>query len=170
MPPSSNNNLTLKIIFVILFLVLLGELGYVFVTVNKKNIATRVVPTSINTQNLDYLKPKVYEVLLVYFDNYQKKTIDILHSITEIEGVIAGFEEVNNSEQSVQKEIKDKNKKGLYQLFFYKDNNNIEVHFSSSKAKNIYFKDLKIGQKVKIIIQEDFTKRIYKSINITVLD
>lgn len=46
MLPPSNNKLVLKIIFVVLFLALLGELGYVFMTINKKNIISFAVPTS----------------------------------------------------------------------------------------------------------------------------
>jgi len=183
MEPSSNNNLPLKILFVILFLALIGELGYIFMTVNKKNISILIAPTptptivstSKNVQNQDDSSADINNFLVVYYDIFEEKNIDNLHSTIELEGEIAGFQELSINDNLLQKMIKEKNKKGLYQLSIYNSNNNDTVlNISNSKTKDISFKDLKIGQRVRIIIKEDkekLTERVYmSSITIAVLD
>ena len=145
MPPPSNNKLVLKIMFVVLFLALLGELGYIFVTTNKKSTTTFVIPTSGPT-----IIPT--KILIPVSASPSVKT-----PITEYQGKIAELNVIkvtptpgaNNIEFSFRLEVNDgKTKKP--QIFFFDENELKLLKIIDSTGKAISYKDLKVGQNIRV--------------------
>lgn len=122
-------NVIMKITFVVLLLILIGGLGYIITTSNKKPV-TKIIPTLTPTPSIAQLQ------------EFQGKIIE-LKTIK-----VSLAKEVNKIEFSFKLETNEKGVKKTQVIFFNKQElETLKVIDSSEKI--ISYKDLKVGQNIK---------------------
>ena len=152
---SSNNKLVLKIIFVALFLALLGELAYIFTTVNKKESSRLFVPavatptpTSFPIYLTSQYKGKITKLNLVNVDPAIKADKIVLSFVLEI----------------------DDEKKEDPKVFFYYRSELKHMKVTDPTGKVISYKDLKVGQTITLDQKYGQNENSYLSLTITVIN
>jgi len=183
----------MKIIFIILFLVLLGELGYVFMTVNKKNPTSFIVPTPTLNSRFESTKPKIdFNSCIDMLSNYYRSDIATLSTtnyylenniantsyvVTELQGEIISFDKAASrkveknyiQEFYIKLERDVDGKKETFDIIFNSDLLQ-KTKVEDFSGKIISHKELKIGQTLKVIKTYDLKKNILSDINIRILD
>jgi len=192
-PVSDNSNIInsiLRITFAILFLVLIAELTYFFYIVPNKKVATTIAPTKasnslkitlpnkevIFSEDLDISKILDTKELQRFDYFFEKKVADEFYMAMYLHGKIIGFEmDKNIKYMNFQPEFylnlqnEALGSKEVFTLAFSKEELK-QTRVMDSKGKNITYKDIKIGQNVKIIEIYNLTKKLNSSFEINVLD
>ncbi|MEK7597232.1 MAG: hypothetical protein AAB441_01145 [Patescibacteria group bacterium] len=137
-PVSDNSNINsiLKIAFVILLLVLIGELTYFFYIIPNKKPTTKVIPTFAPTKAptpiLITNKP-----VITLLPEYQGR-------ITELDI----FKAISSSEAKIKFSFKLEEVK-IPSVFFFDKNELENLKVIDSTGKIISYKDLKVGQNIR---------------------
>ncbi len=134
-----------KIIFVILLLVVLGELGYYLVTLNKGEVRTKPTTTQ---------RPKdalVTQEVLDFIGALKKSPNQKFHLRTETTGFIEGVSETTGGEAYILKIVNNKGKKVMnYVLDKQIKNDNAFYLVENDKKTKITINDLKINDKITV--------------------
>lgn len=146
---TSNGNLGLKIMFVVLFLVLVGELVYFFYIVPNKKIATNVVPTILPTR-VPTLTPTL--IPLTPTNPPTPVSLTAFPAKQEFQGKIIEldvFKVAQTSESGIGFSFKlEVNKEPI--VFFFDKNKLSYIKVIDPSGKIISYKDLKIGQNIRL--------------------
>lgn len=158
---TSNVNLGLKILFAILLLVLVGEIAFGVMNSRKKNSKTSVAtPTNIISSTKVEVTDK-----------------ESATRITNIQGKIIGFKNINGIlfPENYKPELfiylsikKEDRKKGTARLFAVDKNDLRNMSVTDNTGNIISYKDLEVGQNIKIIENYDLKKKVYTKFEIVV--
>lgn len=154
MPPSSNNKLTLKIIFVVLFLALFGEMAYIFTTLNKKDLPRVFVPTT------DTPTPTSVPIIITseYRGKITKLDVFNVNSALKANKIVFSFTLAFDNEEQKDPGI----------FFFYK-NELDRIKVTDPVGKIISYKDLKVGQIITVNQKYNQNENLYLSSEIVVV-
>ena len=157
MPPPSNNKLVLKIMFVVLFLALLGELGYVFMNLNKKN---SLIPLNTVIPTIPTPTPTFIPIIITsgYRGKITKLDVFNINPALKANKVAFSFTLAVDNEE---------NKDPL--IFFFYKNELTHMKVTDSTGKIISYKDMKVGQTITIDQKYSQNEQKYLSSEIVVL-
>lgn len=144
----------MKITFVLLLLILVGGLGYIFIsskTSNKKISNNKVTPTLIPT----------------------KAPIPSITPIQEFTGKIVKIEVSDENKQELILSLVEKSDKTITTIKFYFSINKAglkKMKIIGLTGENISYKNLKVDQNIKLNLNYDSTKFSYSGAKITIVN
>ncbi|EKE13911.1 MAG: hypothetical protein ACD_12C00759G0006 [uncultured bacterium] len=150
-------NVIMKITFVILLLTLIGGLGYIFITSNKKP-TTKITPTKVST--------RTSPVSLTISPTKVEFIGKIIEMNTHTISPIPGFDNIG---LSFKLEINEGATKKP-QLFFFEKNELNKLQIIDFVGKIISYEDLQVGQNIKLLRIYDLEKSSYSNIEINIID
>lgn len=154
MPPSLNNKLVLRIILIVLFLALFGELAYIFTTLNKKDLPNVFAPAVAT--------PTPTSVPIIITSEYRGKItkLDVFNVNPALKANKTVFSFTLAFDNEEQKDP------GIF--FFYK-NELDRIKVTDPTGKIISYKDLKVGQTITIDQKYSQNENLYLSSEIVVV-
>lgn len=168
-------NRSLKVIFLILITVILGEVGYYIYTFKTSIISTKPVDSQIETRDIlsniypsvtttSSSRPKealVQQEVLDFIKSLQKSPNVKFHLKTETNGFIGGISEINDNKSYLLKIVDNQGKKVLnYVLAKEGVNNNHYYLVADDKKTTISFANLKVNDKILIVDEHEVRDNI----------
>ncbi|KKP61108.1 MAG: hypothetical protein UR56_C0016G0019 [Candidatus Roizmanbacteria bacterium GW2011_GWC2_34_23] len=170
-PVSDNSNIInsiLRITFAILFLVLIAELTYFFYIVPNKKITTTIAPTLTPTPAPLIPTKSPTPISLTPSptkQEFQGKIIKI--KVDETETLPGGYKPVLRL--SIEKELEENKKMQIFNFAFSKEDID-RITIMDLTGKSISYKDLEIGQNIKIsFTPNDIKENNLPNFKITIL-
>ncbi|EKE14188.1 MAG: hypothetical protein ACD_12C00636G0003 [uncultured bacterium] len=155
-------NVIMKITFVLLLLVLIGGLGYIIKSSNKKP-ATKITPTL--TPSPVIITEKDPTPPIAHIQEFTGEILEIRS--TNIESLFDGY----NPEFIMSIKKTSNIVKGPLMINYAFDKKDLEkIQVKDSSGKIISYRDLIVGQNVKIVEVYDLKEKIYSVYEITILN